>query len=1117
MTPRRLILRALAHYWRTNTAVVAGVATAVAVLAGALVVGDSVRGTLRRLALDRIGATDFAVTSPHFVREALAAEIASDARFAAKFALVTPLVVTEGLVTAQVSGRRAGRVLVYGVDERFWRFHGVDPQPIGDREALISPALAGDLGLAAGDAALVRLQMPSAIPLESLQSDKDSIGRTLRVTIARAFTHEPLSDFALQPRQGEIRALFVPLRRLQAELEVTGRANTLLVAAGESATGTLADLELLLRDHASLADSSLRLERLPRRHALSVETDAGFLTDGAVKAIEDALDSTLLGSTPILTYVANEIRVRERVVPYSLVTAIDLRTVAPKVAIDAAAKQPPIVLNDWAASDLAARPGDEVSLEYFVWGESGGLSTQTAVFHVAGIVPVGPDDRDFAPSYPGITNSTTMDSWDPPFPIDLRKIRPRDEMYWERYRTAPKAFIPLDVGQRLWGSRHGRLTSVRLAALAGRDLDETVAAFDERLRSKVDPVVMGAAVFDVRGPALAASEGATDFGEYFLYFSFFLVVAALVLAALFFRLGVEQRAREVGLLRAVGVDGPTVRRLLTTEAVLLSAAGAALGLTGALGYAWAVIAGLRTWWVDAVGTTALEVHVAPVSMVIGGLSGLVAAVVCTWWTLRSLEQISERSLLAGDLPATGAVLAPTSGGSIVVPVGAVLMLLVAAALVVLGLVGLVAPVGAFFGAGGALLTAGLLTCGYAYRASSVRPVHGRGWWAVSRLGLRSARYRPGRSVLSIGVIASATFILIAVDAFRKDTVGETGEASGSGGYELIVESLLPLLHDPSTADGRRALNLPDLPETTIERFRLRPGDDASCLNLYQPQQPRILGATGQFIAAGRFAFQGSLANAEADRVNPWRLLEQQAADGAIPVIADITSMTYVLHRALGDEIAISAGGRPIRLRIVAALRDSVFQSELVMSEANFRMLFPEREGYHVWLVDTPVARAAEIGDELENGLADLGADAISTAAKLAEFHQVENTYLSTFQTLGGLGLLIGTIGLGTVLLRNVLERRRELALLGALGYRPHHFVLLLTAESLSLLLVGLVIGAVSACVAVLPGVMERGGRVPVSAGGALLIAAVLAAGLLSTVIAARLATRGPLLEALRAE
>ena len=51
MRPRALLLQSLSYYWRTNVAVVLGVATAVAVLAGALLVGDSVRGSLRDLVL----------------------------------------------------------------------------------------------------------------------------------------------------------------------------------------------------------------------------------------------------------------------------------------------------------------------------------------------------------------------------------------------------------------------------------------------------------------------------------------------------------------------------------------------------------------------------------------------------------------------------------------------------------------------------------------------------------------------------------------------------------------------------------------------------------------------------------------------------------------------------------------------------------------------------------------------------------------------------------------------------------------------------------------------------------------------------------------------------------
>ena len=156
------------------------------------------------------------------------------------------------------------------------------------------------------------------------------------------------------------------------------------------------------------------------------------------------------------------------------------------------------------------------------------------------------------------------------------------------------------------------------------------------------------AVRDVRAEGLAASTGATDFGAYFVYFSFFLVVSALLLASLFFKLGVEQRVREVGLLRAVGWDPRAVRNLFLREGLVLAVIGSALGILGAVAYAWLLMLGLRSWWVDAVGTTALALHVSPISLVAGAAGGVIAAVGCIWWTLRSLSSISERSLLAGE-------------------------------------------------------------------------------------------------------------------------------------------------------------------------------------------------------------------------------------------------------------------------------------------------------------------------------------------------------------------------------------------------------------------------------------------------------------------------------------
>src|SRR5262249_14728842 len=185
-------------------------------------------------------------------------------------------------------------------------------------------------------------------------------------------------------------------------------------------------------------------------------------------------------------------------------------------------------------------------------------------------------------------------------------------------------------------------------------------------------------------------------------------------------------------------------------------------------------------------------------------------------------------------------------------------------------------------------------------------------------------------------------------------------------------------------------------------------------------------------------------------------------------------------------------------------------------DANFARLFPEQEGYRFLLVDVPADRAARTAAAIEEGAGDLGADAVETTMRLAEFHTVENTYLSTFQSLGGLGLLVGTIGLAAVLLRNVLERRRELALLGAVGYRRADVFAIVVAETLVMLGCGLAAGAACALVAIAPGVLERGARVPAAA-GALLLVAVAAAGLLSSLAATRAALRAALVEALRSE
>lgn len=1120
MKTRDLVRRGLVHYWRTNLAVIAGVATAVAVLSGALLVGDSVRGSLRDLVVDRLGRMDRIVVSTGFFRDALASDLQKDPGFRAAFSGVAPLLVMQGLVSDQESGRRAAGVQVYGVDDRFWQFHGIERRRgPSNRDVFLSRALAADIGAIEGGTVLVRMERPSAIPIESLHGQKEDPGRTLRLTVRAIVSASDLGEFSIRPQQGEVRAAFVPLARLQQDLDLQGKANALLVSDAPAAIAEdlSALLQMLLKKNARLDDYGLSLRVLDHERGIALEADAGVIDAPRATAADQAAKIADLAARPVFTYLANTLRSGTREVPYSLVSATHLPGIVPPMTLEtpASASPPTIVLNDWTARELGVAVGDPLALEYYVWREPGYLETQKTDFVVGAVVPLdgAAADRDLSPTYPGITEADTLGDWDPPFPIDLKRVRPQDEEYWEKYRTTPKAFTSFAVGQRLWRTRYGDRTSVRLVPLRGQSLEAARDRFTSAFLAAAEPAAIGLVARSVRSEALAASRGSTDFGEYFVYFSFFLVTSALVLAALFFRLGVEQRAREVGLLRAVGFSTPAVRRLFASEALVLALVGSVIGIGGAIAYGAVMMAGLRTWWSGAVGTTALTLHVSPLSLVLGAVGAVAAAMGCIWWTLRGLSRISERSLLAGDLRALER--SPSSPSRKRLPALAlgVIFLMLGLGLIAAAMAKAIPDAGAFFGAGAAILAACLFLLSWRLTRASRSPSPVR---SMTGIGVRNTTERPGRSVLAVAVIASATFILISVDAFRRGDVDPADRHSGTGGYPLLVNLVLPLVHDPNSPDGRDILGLPEA-GVSAEPFRLLPGDDASCLNLYAPANPRILGVGRRFIETGRFAFQGSVATTAADSDNPWRLLTQDLPGGAIPVAADANSMTYVLHKSLGDEMVLVRGDREIRLRFVASLADSVFQSELLMSEDNFVRLFPEQQGYRVLLLDTPAGQAQSIAEAIERTASDLGADAMPTAQRLAEFHAVENTYLSTFQTLGGLGLLVGTIGLAAVLLRNILERRRELALLRAVGYGYSNLFAIILSENAVLLGFGLLTGAISALVAIAPAALERGARLPLTAGGWLLLLAVLLAGLLSSLVATRAAVRAPLVAALRSE
>lgn len=991
---------------------------------------------------------------------------------------------------------------------------GEGESPIS-RSVILNQALADELGAHVGDDVLIRTGKPDPIASETLLGRRDETVSTLRVTVLGIIPAEGLGAFSLNPRQSVPKNAYVPLSTLQRALHQPDRVNALLVA-GEKNSDKPAHLSVLpdyspwegsshlnaiLHRHITPTDLGLRLRVDEPRGYLSLESDSILLPPSVEEAAKAAASVSGMEPSLVLAHLANTIAKTssepqastratgglattakaEHAIPYSTVVAL-----APYSPLAHSLNSPSgrpfageILLNSWAAEDLQAKPGDSITMSYYITGAAGTLETRNAAFTLRGIVPLdGPAaDPGLIPEYKGITDTENLADWDPPFPVDLRLIRDKDEDYWDKHRTTPKAFVSLADSQRLWANepeRFGRLTSIRLIPASENSLQATTDEFSRELLSKLRLDRMGFQWDPVRRRITEASQGNTDFGMLFIGFSSFLILSAMMLVALLFRLGIERRAHEIGLLLGTGFSPRTVTRLLLTEAAALAVIGAVVGLFGASAYAWLMLAGLRSWWSDAVHTPFLQLHGSPRTLAIGFFASVLIASASAAWSIRGMTRRSPRSLLAGTTADAFAVYGRQRRR--LATLTALVAFTAAITFVLLPAYTDALPKSvAFFLAGAAMLTACLALLARCLRVEPRAIIHTPGPWAAVRLGLRNAPRHLGRSMLTAGLIASATFVIISLEAFRLDADSDAlDRRSGTGGFTLYAESVVPLPYGLHTVDGREALNVTDPifnrdSGVTVVPFRLRPGDESSCLNLYQAAKPRILGVSDAMIQRGGFRFASSLAATDAERENPWTLLNRTFPDGAIAAIGDEAAVRWQLHLDLGkDFILEDERGQSVRLRFVALLKGSALQSELLVADSQFVRLFPSLTGHGFFLIDAPVDQAAAVESALERELERFNFDAAPTARRLSEFLAVQNTYISTFQTLGGIGLLLGTAGLAAVILRNIWERRRELALMRILGFSRPAVASLVLSENAALLVSGLFSGALSALVAIAP-------------------------------------------------
>jgi putative ABC transport system permease protein len=1098
-----LAIRSLRFYWRTNIAVALAVVVTTAVLTGALVLGDSVRHTLRMIVQKRLGNTELAIISPNrFFRAALADDLRAELK-----TNVAPVLQVRAIMANSSGRRRANRVEVLGIDERFFQIGAVQNQPgkNGAGDVILNKQLAKKLGVGAGDEIVLRIEKPGKMPRDvPLMPDSD-LSIAFRLTVKAVASDTQFGRFSLQANQLAPLNAFVSIEWLQEKLDRNAQVNLLLVAGGAQDKLTAEEVDEAIKRCWQLADASLELRQLEKQNVLELRSKRifidKFLTDAAIKASDDAVG--------ILTYFVNEIRLGDRVTPYSFISAVARSDVNQTVIPDDMADDE-ILISRWLADDLEAHVGDKVQIRYYVIGPMRKLVEQQSSFRIKSILPMDSPalDPELMPNFPGLADVENCRDWEPGIAIDLDRIRERDEDYWDQYRGTPKAIVTLQAGQAIWANRYGNLTAVRYPLSAA--VQEQIA---KKLLQSVEPALVGLFAQPVRERGLQAGQQATDFGQLFLGLSMFLIAAAVLLLSLVFVFGVQSRTEQIGMLLAIGFEPRLVKRLLIIEGGFLALLGAICGTAVGIFYTKSVIYGLKTVWLGAVSGSEIQFYAKSSTLLIGGAVAIIVCLLAIWLTLRWQVARPARELLAADIETQFLTSGPLSRGK----TGLLIATIAVIAAVVLIISGWKSDsrsaAGIFFGAGALLLIASLSisrTLLMMIGAGSERTVA-----SLAGLGLRNSARRPGRSLAVIASLACGIFLVIAIGANRHDSlINPHRRDSGTGGFALYGESTISILNDLDDNSVRRSLGLEKtLAGAGIVQLRVHDGDDASCLNLNRAQKPRLLGVEPeQLYQRSAFTFTDVVRDAPMS----WQLLNANFGDDVVSAIGDYPTIVWALGKSVGDELQYTDEmGRRFRLRIVGMLEKSILQGSLIIPHDKFIERFPSEDGYRAFLIDAPKDRVKIVAEGLSVTLTDFGLSLTFAAERLASFNVVENTYLSIFQMLGGLGLILGSIGLGVLVLRNVLERRGELATLRAVGYLKSSLKWMVFYEHWGLALGGLICGTVAAMIAVWPA-LGTSAKIPYLSLSITIVLIVLSS-MIWIRVATAVALRGDMLEALRNE
>ncbi len=977
------------------------------IICGSLIVGDSIKLSLTKINVEKLGKIDHVVTSgDRYFSSSLKDRLnISDNK-------ISSVLHVRGVSISGENSSISDNLNVYGIDNNFSDLYKQDIPVISEDEVILNRKLADVLQVKKGDVVTLRLEKPSLYPVEAPLSSRESLSITLRLTVTNIVPNTGAGRFSIQDSQRIPSNIFIDIDFLNREFSMDSRSNLMLIPLDIDSV----EIEQYISEVITAEDIGLSFNSLEKNDLLI--SDRIFIDDVISESI-----LSVIKSEPVFSYFINSAQYQNRSTPYSFITTLNSTLEYYKL------NDNQIIINSWVAEDLEVNVGDKIDLSFYQFDNN--LTETVTEFEVKEIVDIEDlsGTSDLIPLFHGLHGTESCSQWEPGIPVDLDNIRIKDEEYWTKWNNRPKFIISYNKALELWSNGYGSSTGILIDKNSKDDINSIISAIPlEKL---------GFSIVDIKNRTVEAGMNSIDFTQLFIALSFFLIISSMMFCGVMFSLYVTQRKKSLLTLYALGFKTRYIKTLFLSEALLSSVLGSIIGILFSRLYTGIILNALKTVWNPAIRTGDLDIYVLPRSIIVGFLIGLITTVLAILIELKSItkllpgagiKEFKDRSLILKIIITVSGVFSLVL---LFIPIGDVVInFLIAGTLL---LIFFISIFGYFLS----------ISQKYNYKVS------------IPGLAINKLRGRPKQSLLIVLLLSCCFFLITTVNAHRKDvTKGLSNNSSGSGGFDYIAETALPLTYN----------NLEEnLGNIDFVPFRVKSGNDFSCLNLNKISVPGLLGVDSISLKKrDSFSLVGVADGYNIQ--NSWDLLKTSSDNSIIPAFADMAAITWGLSLKLGDIVDMEdERGQQFSIKLVGGLNNSILQGNLIIDEEYFRKLYPSSDGYRVILLD--VKQQENLLPNIKRVLRPKGLYIDSTANRLKQFYSVESAYLDIFFLLGALGLILGIVALAIVILRNAEQDKNSTELLKAIGFNR---VMLLKLELYSycfLLVPALVFGSVSSIVA----------------------------------------------------